>query len=50
MGLSVAWVTGLPLPRAAALPVLGDGLVPQQALVALRLLLCPHRWVVIGSP
>jgi hypothetical protein len=48
MGLDPGWVTGLGLPRTAALRVLGNGVVPQQAAVALRLLLCPHRWAVTG--
>ncbi|MGW3808700.1 hypothetical protein [Micromonospora sp. NPDC005113] len=44
MGLDPGWVTDLDLPRTAALRVLGNGVVPQQAAAALRLLLCPHRW------
>ncbi|MGS2618085.1 hypothetical protein ACVCAH_26700 [Micromonospora sp. LZ34] len=44
MGLEPGWVTDLDLPRTAALRVLGNGVVPQQAAAALRLLLCPHRW------
>lgn len=48
MGLDEGWVTdpGLALPRTLALRVLGNGVVPQQAAVALRLLLCPRRWAV----
>ncbi len=46
MGLQAGWVTDLPLPRTIALRVLGNGVAPQQAAVALRLLLCPHRWAV----
>jgi hypothetical protein len=46
MGLDEGFVTGLGLPRTLALRVLGNGVVPQQAAVALRLLLCPHRWAV----
>jgi len=46
MGLDAGWVTDLALPRTLALRVLGNGVVPQQAAVALRLLLCPHRWAV----
>jgi DNA (cytosine-5)-methyltransferase 1 len=46
MGLPHGWVTGLGLPRTAALRVLGNGVVVAQAAVALRLLLCPHRWAV----
>jgi DNA (cytosine-5)-methyltransferase 1 len=46
MGLERGWVTDLGLPRTLALKVLGNGVVPQQASVALRLLLCPHRWAV----
>ncbi|WP_194820915.1 hypothetical protein [Micromonospora sp. S-DT3-3-22] len=45
MGLDQHWVTdpALELPRTAALRVLGNGVVPQQAAAALRLLLCPNR-------
>ena len=46
MGLNGGHVTELGLPRTSALRVLGNGVVPQQAAVALRLLLCPHRWEV----
>ena len=46
MGLDEGFVTDLDLPRTLALRVLGNGVVPQQAAVALRLLLCPHRWAV----
>ncbi|RZU51236.1 hypothetical protein EV385_3046 [Krasilnikovia cinnamomea] len=46
MGLPAGWVTDLGLPRTAALRVLGNGVVHQQAAAALRLLLCPHRWAV----
>jgi hypothetical protein len=44
MGLDAGWVTDLPLPRTLALRMLGNGVVPQQAAVALAVLLCPHRW------
>jgi hypothetical protein len=47
MGLDPGWITSLGLPRTAALRVLGNGVVPQQAAVALRLLLCPHRWAAL---
>lgn len=46
MGLDHGWVTDLGLPRTLALRVLGNGVVPHQAAVALALLLCPHRWAV----
>lgn len=48
MGLSPQWVTDpdLDLPRTLALKVLGNGVVPQQAATALRLLLCPYQWEV----
>lgn len=48
MGLDAGHVTDptLGLPRTVALRVLGNGVVPQQAAAALRLLLCPHRWQV----
>ncbi|MGI5215116.1 hypothetical protein [Plantactinospora sp. CA-290183] len=48
MGLDPHWVTDpeLDLPRTLALKVLGNGVVPQQAAAALRLLLCPYRWAV----
>lgn len=40
MGLPAGWVTGVPgLSRADMLHVLGNGVVPQQAAAALRLLL-----------
>lgn len=39
-GLPVGWVTGVPgLTRNEALKALGNGVVPQQAAAALRLLL-----------
>ena len=42
MGLPDGWVTDVPgLPRNAQLKALGNGVVPQQALLALRLLV-PH--------
>ncbi|WP_158619035.1 hypothetical protein [Micromonospora sp. M71_S20] len=46
MGLDTGHVTdpALALPRTGALRVLGNGVVPQQASVALRVLLCPRRW------
>lgn len=47
MGLPEGWVTDLGLPRTVALRVLGNGVVPQQATAALRLLLC-HRRPVPG--
>jgi hypothetical protein len=51
MGLPQGWVTdpNLGLPRTRALQVLGNGVVPQQAAAALRLLLCPCRWNVPGE-
>lgn len=40
MGLPDGWVTGVPgLSRNAQLKALGNGVVPQQAELALRLLL-----------
>jgi DNA (cytosine-5)-methyltransferase 1 len=39
MGLDDGYVSGLDLPRTAALRVLGNGVVPQQAACALSLLL-----------
>jgi DNA (cytosine-5)-methyltransferase 1 len=39
MGLPLGHVTGVPgLPRSAQLKALGNGVVPQQAAAALRLL------------
>ncbi|MFD4636915.1 hypothetical protein ACFWN2_06345 [Lentzea sp. NPDC058436] len=38
MGLPRGWVTALPLPRTAQLRALGNGVVPQQAVHAIRLL------------
>ncbi|WP_435124473.1 hypothetical protein [Micromonospora tulbaghiae] len=51
MGLEHGHVTdpALGLPRTAALRVLGNGVVPQQAAAALRLLLCPHRWHISAA-
>ncbi|WP_412538727.1 hypothetical protein R8Z50_23085 [Longispora sp. K20-0274] len=43
MGLPAGWVTDLSLPRTVALRILGNGVVPQQAIAALRTLLCRHR-------
>ncbi|WP_163506542.1 hypothetical protein [Fodinicola acaciae] len=39
MGLPEGYVTAIGLPRTAQLKILGDGVVPQQAAHALRLLL-----------
>lgn len=40
MGLPEGWVTDVPgLSRSAQLKILGNGVVPQQAVLALRLLL-----------
>ena len=39
MGLPEGWVTGRGLSVAKELKLLGNGVVPQQALLALRLLL-----------
>jgi hypothetical protein len=39
MGLDEGWVTGLGLSHVAQLKMLGNGVVPQQAVAALRLLL-----------
>ncbi|MDN3359275.1 DNA cytosine methyltransferase [Actinomadura sp. DC4] len=38
MGLSAGWVTDLPLTRAAQMRLLGNGVVPQQAIAAFRAL------------
>ena len=39
MGLPAGWVTDVPdLPRSAQLKALGNGVVPQQAALALSLL------------
>ena len=39
MGLPEGWVTDTGIPRAAQLKALGNGIVPQQMALALRLLL-----------
>ena len=39
MGLPEGWVTDLPLSRSQQLKILGNGVVPQQAYLALQLLL-----------
>lgn len=46
IGLPPGWVTDLDLPRTPALRVLCNGVVPQQVVLALRLLLCQHRWAL----
>jgi DNA (cytosine-5)-methyltransferase 1 len=38
MGLPQGWVTGHGLTRTAELKMIGNGVVPQQAVLALRLL------------
>jgi DNA (cytosine-5)-methyltransferase 1 len=38
MGLPAGWVTDLPLTRAAQMRLLGNGVVPQQAIRAFRVL------------
>jgi DNA (cytosine-5)-methyltransferase 1 len=42
MGLPYGWVCGIGPPRTVALRVLGNGVVPQQAATALRVLLARH--------
>jgi DNA (cytosine-5)-methyltransferase 1 len=45
MGLPAGWVTDVPgITRNEQLKALGNGVVPQQAAAALRLLL-PHRLI-----
>jgi DNA (cytosine-5)-methyltransferase 1 len=39
MGLPDGWVTDTGIPRVAQLKALGNGIVPQQMALALRLLL-----------
>ncbi|MFC0107959.1 hypothetical protein [Kibdelosporangium aridum] len=39
MGLTAGWVTDLKIPRTAQLRALGNGVVPQQAAFAVRLML-----------
>ena len=39
MGLPPGWVTDIDIPRTAQLKALGNGVVPQQAAAALRVLL-----------
>jgi len=39
MGLTEGWVTGSGISRGAQLHALGNGVVPQQAAAALRLLI-----------
>jgi DNA (cytosine-5)-methyltransferase 1 len=43
MGLPEGWVTGLGLARTAELKMLGNGVVPQQAALALTVL--APEWV-----
>lgn len=42
MGWPQGWVTDLPMPRAAMLRIIGNGVCPQQATAALEHLLDPH--------
>lgn len=44
MGLSEGWVTGHGLSNAQSLKMLGNGVVPQQAALALRLLTADKSW------
>ena len=47
MGLPQGWVTGVPsVTRSAALRMLGNGVVPQQAAAAISML---ARWTQVGS-
>ena len=39
MGLPAVWVTDTDIPRSAQLKALGNGIVPQQAALAIRLLM-----------
>lgn len=48
MGLQAGEITGLDLPRTAQLRILGNGVVPQQATHALRLLLTRRTVAVDG--
>jgi DNA (cytosine-5)-methyltransferase 1 len=47
MGLPPGWVTDIPITRTAHMRVLGNGVVPQQALAALREL---SDQLVVGEP
>lgn len=42
MGLPAGWVTDIPIRRSAQITALGNGVVPAQAALALRLLLAEH--------
>ena len=44
MGLPPGWVTDLDLPRRAQLHLLGNGVVPQQANLALTILLAADTY------
>jgi len=47
MGLPEGWVTGVPgLTRAQQLKALGNGVVPQQAALALSLLLADAAQII----
>jgi DNA (cytosine-5)-methyltransferase 1 len=46
MGLADGWVTAVDgIPRNAQLRALGNGVVPQQAALAVRVLLDDRLWV-----
>lgn len=50
MGLPLGWVTDLGLPYTAQHRALGNGVVPQQAAAALRLLVGMALWEDSGQP
>jgi DNA (cytosine-5)-methyltransferase 1 len=50
MGLHDGWVSDLPLPRTAQLHALGNGVVPQQAVHAVSLLLTDLDAVLHADP
>ena len=50
MGLPAGYITDLGLPRSAELRALGNGVVPQQAEMALGTLVCEaasHSWPIL---
>lgn len=49
MGLSAGWLTDVPLLRIDHLRILGNGVVPHQAALAISLLLDDFRELVHGS-
>jgi DNA (cytosine-5)-methyltransferase 1 len=49
MGLPDGWVTAVDIPRSAQLKALGNGVVPQQASLALNMLDINHNEETVNT-